>query len=179
MWVIALTFSGIATGHRYNDSPLLWSIQKYLGSAFSVCYALTVVGCYIGVLIANNRNGASMHLHGSPMRTVLRPGKKIANTVGSIILALSLTVLPAMIAPIVLFGFSPADIIPLRPFHFICVTLNGLLNPLLNYGRNDDVRRVVRRLLRCRRCCGEGYRRNLFVLRGSNRVTVDSHQTTH
>ena len=179
VWVIALTFSGIAAGHRYNDSPLLWSIQKYHGSAFSVCYALTVVGCYIGVLIANNRNGASMHLHGSPMRTVLRPEKKIANTVGSIILALSLTVLPAMIAPFVLFGFSPVDLTPLRPFHFICVTLNGLLNPLLNNGRNDDVRRIVRRLLRFRRCCGEGYRRNLFVLRGSNRVTVDSHQTTH
>ena len=191
VWVIALTFSGIAAGHRYNDSPLLWSIQKYLGSAVSVCYALTVVGCYIGVLIANRRNGASMHLHGSPMRTVLRPEKKIANTVGSIILALSLTVLPAMIAPFVLlnFGFSPADIIPLRPFHLICVTLNGLLNPLLNYGRNDDVRRVVRRLLRSRMRCGEGRhiggvdngqrRRNLFLSRGSNRVTVDSHLPTH
>ena len=115
------------------------------------------------------------------MRTVLRREKKVANIVGLILLALSLTVLPAMISPFVLLnvGFSPADLTPLRPFHFICVTLNGLLNPLLDYGRNDDVRRAVRRLLRCRRRCGEGRHRNLFVSRGSNRVTDDSHQVTH
>ena len=181
VWVIALTFSGIGAGQRQNESPLLWSTFLYLSSVFSGSYALTIIGCYIGVLTANCRYRASMHLHGGPMRAALRREKKIANTVGLILLALCLTVLPAMISPIVLLniGFSPADIIPLRPFHFICVTLNGLLNPLLNYGRNDDVRRVVRRLLRCRRCCGEGHRRNLFVLRGSNRVTVDSHQVTH
>ena len=187
VWVIALTFSGIGAGQRQNESPLLW----YLGSVFFVCYALTIIDCYIGVLTANCRYRASMHLHGGPTRTVLRREKKVAKTVGLILLVLSLTVLPAMISPIVLlnFGFSRADIIPLRPFHFICVTLNGLLNPLLNYGRNDDVRRVVRRLLRCRMCCGEGRHiggvvngprsRNLFLSRGSNRVTVDSHQVTH
>ena len=191
VWVIALSFSGIVAGHRHNDSPLLWSIQKYLGTVFSVCYALTIVGCYIGVLIANCRHGASMHLYGGLMRTVLRREKKIANTVGLILLALCFTVLPAMIAPFVLFnfGFKPADTIPLRPFNHILITLNGVLNPLLNYGRNDDVRRAVRSLIRCQRCCGEGRhigdvnhrqrRGNLFLLRGSNRVTVDSHQVTH
>ena len=55
------------------------------------------------------------------MRTVLRREKKIANTVGLILLALCFTVLPAMIAPFVLlnFGFSPVDLTPVRPFHFI------------------------------------------------------------
>ena len=121
------------------------------------------------------------------MRTVLRREKKVANTVGLILLALCFTVLPAMIAPFVLMnvGFTPTDTVPLRPFIHILVNVNGLLNPLLNYSRNDDVRRAVRSLIRCQRCCGEGRdfggvengqrRRNLFVLRGNNRVTVDSH----
>ena len=126
------------------------------------------------------------------MRTVLRREKQIANTVGLILLVLCFTVLPAMIAPFVLvnFGFSLADMIPLRPFKFICATLNGLVNPVLNHGRNDDVRRGVRSLIRCQRCCGEGRhidrdvdhgqrRRNMLPLRGSNRVTVDSHRVTH
>ena len=191
VWVIALTYSGIAAGQRYNDSRLLWSIQKYLGSVFSVCYSLAVIGSYIGVLIANRRHGASLDQYGGPMRTVLRREKKIANTVGLILLVLCFTVLPAMIAPFVLFnfGFKPADMTALMPFNHILVTLNGLLNPLLNYGRIDDVRRAVRRLIRCQRCCGEGRhiggvdhgqrRRNLFPLRGNNRVTVDSHQVNH
>ena len=191
VWVIALTFSGIAAGHRYNDSPLLWSIQKYLGSVLSACYALTIIGCYIGVLIANCRHGASMHLYGGPMRTVLSREKKIANAVGFILLALCFTVLPGMISPFVFMnlGFTPTDTVPLRPFTQFLVTLNGLLNPLLNYARIDDVRRAVRSLIKCQRCCGEGRRtgdvghgqrrRNLFPLRGNNRVTVDSHQVTH
>ena len=193
VWVIALTYSGIAAGHRHNDSRLLWSIQKYLGGVLSVSYTLTIVGCYIGVLIVNRRHRASMHLCGGPMRTVLRREKKIAHTVGLILLVLCFTVLPAMIAPFVLFnfGFKPADMTSLMPFNHILVTLNGLLNPLLNYGRNDDVRRAVHSLIRCQRCCEEGRRigdvnvdhgqrrRNLFLLRGSNRVTVDSLQVTH
>ena len=190
VWVIALTFSGVAAGHRNNDSPLLWTIQKYLGSVLSACYALTIIGCYIGILIANRQHGASMHLYGGPMRTVLRREKKVANAVGLILLALCFTVLPAMISPFVLMnlGFTPTDTVPSRPFTQILVTLNGLLNPLLNYGRIDDVRIAVRGLMRCQRCCGEkrrigdvdhGQRRNLFPLRGNNRVTVDSHQVTH
>ena len=192
VWMIALTVSGIGAGHRYNNSRLLWSIFLYPGSLFSVGYSLTIIGCYIGVLIANCRHGASMHLYGGPMRAVLRREKQIANTVGLILLVLCLTLLPAMTVPFVLFnfGFKPEDTTPLRPLYYIFATLNGLLNPLLNYGRIDDFRRAVRSLIRCQRCCGEGrrigdvvygqQRRNLFPLRGSNRmtVTVDSHQVT-
>ena len=192
VWMIALTVSGIGAGHRYNNSRLLWSIFLYPGSLFSVGYALTIIGCYIGVLIANCRHGASMHLYGAPMRAVLRREKQIANTVGLILLVLCLTLLPAMTVPFVLFnfGFKPENTTPLRPLYYFFATLNGLLNPLLNYGRIDDVRRAVRSLIRCQRCCGEGRRigdvvygqrrRNLFPLRESNRVTVtvDSHQVT-
>ena len=191
VWVIALTFSGTAAGHRHDNSPLLWWIHTYLGTVFSVGCALTIIGCYIGVLIVNCRHRASSHLYGGAMRTILRREKQIANTVGLILLVLCFTVLPAMIAPFVLFnfGFSPTDTTPFRPFNCILVTLNGLLNPILNYSRNDDVRRAVRSLIRCQRCCRGGRhigdvdhgqrRRNLFPLRGNNRVTVDSHQVTH
>ena len=191
VWVIALTLSGIGTGRRYNDSPLLWSIFLYLGGVFFVCSAFTIIGCYIGVLIANCRHGASMHLYGGPMRTVLRREKKIAITVGLILLVVCFTVLPSMIAPLILLllGFRPEDTTPLKPFYYFFATLNGLLNPILNYGRNDDVRRAVRSLIRCQRYCGEvrhigdldngQQRKNQFPLRGNNRVTVDSHQINH
>ena len=52
------------------------------------------------------------------MRTVLKREKKLANTVGLILLVLCLTLLPAVMVPIVLlhFSFVLADVIPLRPF---------------------------------------------------------------
>ena len=190
VWVIAVILSSMGSAQRHNNSPLLWSIFLYLGTMFSVCFALSIIGCYTGVLILNCNHKLSMDKYGGPMRTVLKREKKIANTVGLILLVLCVTLLPAVMAPTVLFhfGFVPADLIPLRPFYYIFATLNGLLNSLVNYGRNENVRRAVRSLIRFQRCCGEDrhggradngqIRRNLFPWGRSNRVTVDSHRNT-
>ena len=86
------------------------------------------------------------------MLAVLRRKRRLANTVGFILIALCFTFLPALIAPIILslVGFSTGDcLIPFRPLYCVFVTLNGLLNPLLNYGRNEDVRRAMSRLITC------------------------------
>ena len=186
--MIAVILSSMAGAQRHNNSPLLWSIFLYLGSVFSVCFALTIIGCYFGVLILNCSHKRAMDKYGGPMRTVLRREKKIANTVGLILLVSCATLLPAVMAPIVLFhsGFVPADLMPLKPFYFIFSPLNGLLNSLVNYGCNENVRRAVRSLIRCQRCCGEdrhgGRADNGQIRRNpwgrSNRVTVDSHRNT-
>ena len=189
VWLISFILAGIGSSYKYL--PLAWSIFPYLGTALSVCYALTIIGSYIGVLIANYRHRASMHLYGGPMRTVLKREKKIANTVVLILIVFGITLFPVISIPLVLhhFGIATSDTTPLRPFYHIFVTLNGLSNPILNYSRNKDVRRAVRSLIRCRRCCGEGHhigdvdheqrRRNLFCLRRNNRVSNDSHQITN
>ena len=131
-----------------------------------------------------------MDQYGGPMQTVLRREKKVANTVGLILVVFCVSFLPAVIGPIILFhfGVAPNEIVPLRPFYHIFTTLNGLLNSLVNYGRNENVRRAVRSLMRCQRCCeGDGHdgradngqrRRNLVPLRRINKITVAPHQNT-
>ena len=187
VWVLSLILAVI--GFSQNHFPSASSILPYLGIALAFCYALTIVGCYIGVLISTCRHRASMHLYGGPMRTALKREKRVANTVGLILLVFGLTLLPAIIVPIALYhfnGLTARDATPLRPFHSTLITLNGLLNPLLNFGRDEDVRRTVRRLTRCKsggvRHCGgvdNGQRRrNLLFFRRNNRVTVGSHQIT-
>ena len=131
-----------------------------------------------------------MDQYGGPMRTVLKREKKVGNTVGLILLVFCLTLLPAVIAPIVFFhlGFVLGDMIPLRPFILIFATLNGILNSLVNYGRNKNVRRAVCSLIRCQRCSrgevlpiGEvdnGRQCRDLLLWGwrNNKVTVDLRQ---
>lgn len=123
------------------------------------------------------------------MRTALKREKRVANTVGLILLVFSLTLLPIIIVPIALYhfnGLTPRDATPVRPFYSSLITLNGLLNPLLNFGRDEDVRRTVRRLTRCksggvrhRGGVDNGQRRrNLLFFRRNNRETVGSHQIT-
>ena len=184
VWVIGVILAVIGSGHYLF--PSLSSIFPSLGSAVSLCYVLTIIVCYIGVLIGNCRHRASMHLYGGAMLIVLKRQKKIANTVAFILLVSCLTLLPAMIIPIAFYlfnGKTPSDATPLRPLRSIFITLNGLLNPLLYYGRDKDVRRTVRSLIRCQTCCEEvrhiggvdngQRRRNLLPWRRpNNRVTV-------
>ena len=184
VWVIGAILSVPVAIAWQNDSALLFSIVLYIEAALSFCYALTIIGCYIGVLIANCRHGASMHLYGGPMRNVLEREKKVANTVGLILLVLCLCLLPAVIAPSVVYQIVGIDPRETAPFYHIFITLNGVLNPLVYYGRNEDVRTTVRSLIRCPRCCGEvrhggsadngQRRRDLFPSRRNNRVTVES-----
>ena len=190
VWVIALIISSIGGSYLHTESPLLWSIYLFLITVCSLCYALIIIGCYIGVLIVNCRHGLSMDQYGGPMQIVLRRKKKIANTVGLILVVFCLSFLPAVIAPIILFhfGVAPNEIVPLRPLYYLFTTLNGLLNSLVNYGRNENVRRAVRSLIRCQRCCGGDRhggradngqaRRNSVPLRRTNRITVAPPQST-
>ena len=95
VWLTALILSSMGGGHRHNYSPLLWSIFLYLRTVFSICFALTIISCYIGVLVVDCSHGLSMDRYGGPMRTVLKREKRVANTVGLILLVLCLTLLPA------------------------------------------------------------------------------------
>ena len=188
VWAIGAILSGPGAIAWQIESALLLSIVLYIGAALSCCYILTIIGSHIGILIASCRHGSSMHLYAGPMRTVLEREKKVANTVGLILLVLCFTLLPGVIFPNVMYLFvdiPQRDDNPLRAFYHIFFTLNGLLNPLVYYGRNEDIRRAVHSLMRYPRCCREVRqvgdvnnsqpRRNLFPLRRNNSVSADSH----
>ena len=180
VWVLLI--SGIVTSVRYLQSVRL--AQRILTNVWYALCILIIICSYVGVLIANAQHRAGLDQYGGHMRSTLKREKKIANTVGLILIVLCFTFLPALIAPLALSrsGYSLDERIPFRPFYSIFVTLNGLLNPLLNFGRNEDVRNAVRILIRCLWCVGGPNQRragdsnrckiNLFSFRRKNRVTV-------
>lgn len=114
------------------------------------------------------------------MRAILAREKRVAKTVGLIFAVLCCTFLPAFTVPVVLilWGFSDEEITPLRLFYLLFVTLNGLMNPILNYSRNREVRIAVRKIIRCQllnHVEDNGRLRihlNTLVLRVNNRVEV-------
>ena len=132
---------------------LVWAsykLQALVALFYVICF-LAIMCSYVGIFISNKRQRQTIHQHGGQMLTTLRREKKLANTVGLILIVLCCTFIPALSIPLILaiLGYSTADFLPFRPFYALFITLNGLLNPLLNYGRNKDVRRAVRRLITC------------------------------
>ena len=76
--------------------------------------------------------------------------KQLTRVVSLIVLCFLFSVLPAVISPLILVAVGFQTLVPFGPFSSLLMTLNGLLNPLLNYGRNKDMRRAVRKMLTCR-----------------------------
>ena len=76
--------------------------------------------------------------------------RQLTRVVSLIVLCFLFSVLPAVISPLILVAMGFFNLVPFQPFLFLLMTLNGLLNPLLNYGRNKDMRRAVRKMLTCR-----------------------------
>ena len=155
IWVFSLIMSGIGATRDYSQFTAIFS--AVITILFYAVFIITTIGCYVGILISNKRQRALMDQQAGQMLAVLRREKRLANTVDFILIAFCFTLIPALIAPVVLvqMGFSTGDgLIPFRPLYYVFVTLNGLLNPLLNYGRNEDVRRAVCRLITCRQGTG-------------------------
>ena len=82
---------------------------------------------------------------------VIERERKLAITVGLILLALVFTFLLAFVTPLVLSVMEYRSKSPFRPFFTIFITLNGILNPMINCGRNETIRRSARRLFDCKR----------------------------
>lgn len=123
----------------------------FLGVIFYVTSIIVIITGYIGIFVAGRRHSNNMAQHGRHLSlAVLKREKRLAMTVGFILLALVFTLLPALASPIILtiMGYSKA---PFRPFFTLFITFNGLMNPLINCGRNDTIRRSVRDLFACSR----------------------------
>lgn len=151
VWLYSLMSSGFVYANEHSLIPDI--VPLLAGSLFYVFSIVIIISSYIGIFVANTRHKRTMHHHaqGGQMLATLKREKKLANTVGLILLVLLLTFLPALIFPVILLilGFTNSNFSPWRPFYSFFITLNGLLNPLLNYGRNEDVRKAVRGLIRC------------------------------
>lgn len=82
------------------------------------------------------------------IRAILEREKRTANTVGLILLVLLVTFLPGLLCALILYAID-VNAKPFRPFYGFLYALNGFLNPLLNFGRNKEMRRALLNLINC------------------------------
>ncbi|XP_078352375.1 adrenocorticotropic hormone receptor-like [Oculina patagonica] len=118
---------------------------------FYVVCILVIVFNYVRILMANRQHSKSMRIHVGKMRCAASEReKKLTRIISVILLCFLFSFLPALISPVILVALSISPK-PFRPFNFLLFTLNGFLNPLLNYGRNKDIRRAMLNMLGFRR----------------------------
>lgn len=83
------------------------------------------------------------------IRNVYEREKRLANTVAWILLLLLVLFLPGTIVPLVLIAANVPNVSAYARYGVFLLLLNGLLNPLVNFGRNKRIRRALRKLMTC------------------------------
>ena len=127
-------------------------IKNIISVIFYVVCSLIIIVCYIGIFVVNRSHRKNMtRLRARHSAAVIERERKLAITVGLILLALVFTFLPALATPLVLSVMGYRSKSPFRSFFTIFITLNGILNPMINCGRNETIRRSARRLFDCKR----------------------------
>ena len=108
---------------------------------YSICFLVIAVS-YIGIFLKKNQTTETQLL------AAIKREKRLANTVGLILLVLFLTFLPALVSPLALHMAGIMSLKAYRPFYTFFLQLNAFLNPLLNFGRNKEMRAGLKRLLK-------------------------------
>ena len=149
-------FSGVSAGAFYMDrfSPLkreiLFIIGRIANSMFYGACILIILSSYFGLFLANKLHKRNISELNNNLRQLLEREKRMASTVALILFVLIFTFLPALIFPVVLsLRYESTFHASLSPFYNLFVTLNGLLNPLINLGRSKDVQQAVFSLIGC------------------------------
>ena len=132
---------------------LVFTIEKsgFGNTPFFIVIVLFYVGSipvillnYVRIFFANRRNTRVLGRNVS----VIRRETKLTRVVSLILLCFLFTFLPALLAPIVLVAMG-LPLVRFRTFNRFIMTINGFLNPLLNFGRNKDMRRALFYMIKC------------------------------
>ena len=133
-------------------------IKNIISVTFYVACTFIIIACYIGIFVTirSHRKNMLQFTRRHSVATLERE-KKLAVTVGLILLVLAFTLLPSLASPLVLSVMGYRSKAPFRQFFTVFITLNGLLNPAINCGRNKAIQRSVIRLFKRQRHIRHAY----------------------
>ena len=114
-------------------------VGQIIGTMFTFISFITIIVCYLAICI---KKPPVYNIN--QLRAIVERERRATKTAGYILLVLLLTFLPATLFPMILYIKGVRHFLPFKPFYRFLFTLNGFINPLLNFGRNRDMRRALR-----------------------------------
>ena len=132
---------------------LVFTIEKsgFGSTPFFIVIVLFYVGSipvillnYFRFFMANRRNTRVLGRNVS----VVQREKKLTRVVSLILLCFLFTFLPALLVPVVLVAMG-FPVIRFQTLNTFVMTINGFLNPLVNFGRNKDMHRALFYVIKC------------------------------
>ena len=133
-------------------------IKNVIALIFCSVSVFIIISSNIGIYFAmrTHRRKNFPQVGSRRSAVLLNREKRLAVTVGLILMMLILSILPALISPVALILMGFKSMAPFRVFITIFITLNGVLNPVVNFRRNEAIRQSIRKIFACTRRSYEG-----------------------
>lgn len=112
---------------------------------YVVCIVMILLN-YIRLFMANRRHSRNLRIRAGNKRSAAEKERKLTQIVSVILICFVFSFLPALISPVIIVALG-LPLNPFRPLNYLLLTFNGLLNPLLNYGRNREIRKAMLKML--------------------------------
>ena len=144
-WLISLAITMVHTVYFVFKFDSVFKYLVYTIPLLYYCFcSFIIIYSHLGIYFKKSSTVGIREI-----QAVMKREKKAAATIRLILLVLLLTFFPGLLWPIVLGLKGIENLGPYRPFIFFLFVVNTVANPLLNFGRNRDMRRAIRGLFRC------------------------------
>ena len=114
-------------------------VGQIIGTIFTLISFITIIVCYLAICI---KKPPVYNIN--QLRAIVERERRATKTAGYILLVLLLTFLPATLFPMIVYLKGVRNSLPFKPFYLFLFTLSAFVNPLMNFGRNRDMRRALR-----------------------------------
>ena len=114
-------------------------VGQIIGTMFTLISFITIIVCYLAIFI---KKPPVYNIN--QLRAIVERERRATKTAGYILLVLLLTFLPATLFPMIVYLKGVRNSLPFKPFYLFLFTLSAFVNPLMNFGRNRDMRRALR-----------------------------------
>ncbi|XP_015753307.1 PREDICTED: alpha-1A adrenergic receptor-like [Acropora digitifera] len=140
--------------------PSFSQIQPYLYQASWIAFIIFVSVCNLVIIVCHvkifkatigHRNNIISQCDAQQTAALLQREKKITKTLSLIMITFVISYLPPFVITNILrlIGYFPLSVF-LGQLYVVLISLNGLLNPMICFVKNENLRRSLRDLFKCR-----------------------------
>lgn len=135
----------------FNIATIIYQLAGIITTVFLIVSGSIIIACHLKMYkVSRDQRNNVPQCNAQQAAAALLRERKVAKTVRLIMIAFVISYSPPLVILIILLVVGYVELYnSFSPLFRVFITLNGLLNPMICFTRNENLQRSVRDLFRC------------------------------
>ncbi|XP_029209413.2 melanocortin receptor 5-like [Acropora millepora] len=149
--ITTTTVSPIFFRSIFNIATIIYQLAGIITTVFLIVSGSIIIACHLKMYrVSRDQRNNVPQCNAQQAAAALLRERKVAKTVRLIMIAFVISYSPPLVILIILLVVGYVELYnSFSPLFRVFITLNGLLNPMICFTRNENLRRSLRDLFRC------------------------------